>query len=210
MRFIIITILAASSYWGCASPESPYFEGVVSYTYSYQSDALDADSLRTVYPKTSDFYYSGPNYKSVFQAQELEEYIYFGENGKCYTRDTTGSGFLCEDYSKPTDTVFQLELRESDEVIPGHACQLLAVKAGGFDSEFYFSPEIRLPPESYRLHEAYNWRAIMEKTGGGMILKSVHHFEDFTMTGVATALRKEAMPDTIFEVPPAAIASPCD
>jgi hypothetical protein len=177
-----------------SEPDPDIFIGELEYSYSYSSDVLDQDSLRACKYRKSIFRYDLKNYQSTFIGKETVSYSYSGTSNLCISETNGKKNYECEDYGIQTDSVLHYAMYPSDELIFGHPCTILEIQSKYFWTRYYISQLLRIAPDTYKNHKAYNWAFYGKMTNGGLILKSVHKFKNHTMTGTITRLTERELP----------------
>ena len=176
---------------GCnRNKEEKYFVGEVVYSYTYESNILNTDSLAKERPVKGIFRYDLNNYQSRFQGKDTFTYYYSGSLNKCLSQSGSSEKFECEDYGINTDSVISWKIYPADEKVLGQDCDILELQKKTSFVKYYVSREEIVAPATYQIHKAYNWDVYGEKAKGGMILKLEHRFKNFTMKGIATDLKK--------------------
>lgn len=168
--------------------DTNYFTGQISYTYSYTSDSLNADSLSGIRPFRGIFRYDTSNYQSRFTGVDTFTYYYSGVLNKCLSAPGLSKEFECEDYSKETDSVISVKDYPTDEKILGYPCRILELQKKSSWVKYYYATDLHIAPATYKNHKAYNWDVYGIKAKGGLILKLEHRFKKFVMSGVADSL----------------------
>ena len=185
--YIPFTILVVLT--GCSNKkDAGYFSGEISYTYSYISDSLNADSISSLKPSRGFFRYDTANYQSRFIGADTFTYYYSGSLNKCLSESGSSKKYECEDYSIITDSVLSVKDYATDEVILGHPCRILELQKKNSWVKYYYATDIRIAPATYKNHKAYNWDIYGMKAEGGLILKMEHRFNKFVMSGVINDL----------------------
>ncbi len=169
--------------------EADFFIGQVNYSYQYESDQLNTDSLRSEKPWESKFRYGLENYQSRFIGKDTFTYFYSGNLNKCLSMQHGILDSLCEDYGKDTDSVMAFKIYDTDEKVLGYACKVLEYQSKLFRTKYYVSKNLKIAPATYKKHRAYNWSFYGEKAGGGLILKIEHWFNKYYMYGIATSVK---------------------
>ncbi len=196
-QFLIILNFACNS--EKQHPEETFFEGLIEYAYTYQSDALNVDTLKAQRPYKGMMIYKDSMYKSVFVANhKTETYIYNNAEGIAYDLSAEDS-IDCEDYKIQKDSILRYEILETDEKILGHEVKILEFDSKYATQRFYFSTKFKAAPHNYDKHLAYNWKFYKEKAKGGVILKVEHIFKNFTMFGIATNVEVKEIDNHEFE-----------
>ncbi|MBL7723502.1 MAG: hypothetical protein JNK27_05100 [Chitinophagaceae bacterium] len=182
--FIILIVLT-----GCNSKnEGEYFSGEISYTYSYTSEILNADSISRIRPSKGFFRYDTANYQSSFTGADTFTYYYSGSLNKCLSESGSSKKYECEDYSIITDSVLSVKDYATEEEILGHPCRILELQKKNSWVKYYYATDLRIAPATYKNHKAYNWDIYGMKAEGGLILKMEHRFNKFVMSGVVNGL----------------------
>jgi hypothetical protein len=88
-----------------SNKEEKYFTGEVVYSYAYESNILNTDSLAKERPVKGIFRYDLNNYQSQFQGKDTFTYYYSGSLNKCLSQSGSSENFECEDYGINTDSV---------------------------------------------------------------------------------------------------------
>ena len=185
----LIIILALLFIAGCRNSDSTYFTGIVEYAYAYTSDSLDTDSLTRTRPGKGILRYDTLNYQSQFISADTNTNYYSGILNKCLSR-TNPENYECVDYGEFTDSVISYRIINTDEKILGYSCKILEAQKKNSSLQYYFSNDLKIAPATYRRHVSYNWDFYGEKANGGLILKSEHRLNYFTMKGIATFLSR--------------------
>lgn len=170
----------------CSKKPDNYFIGTINYHYTYSSNLLNADSLTLVKPVESYLRYDENNYQSSFINADTIVYYYSGSYNKCISEKKGMQTYECEDYSVVTDSVLSFKLYDTSETVLGYKCRVLELQKKNSQVQYWVSTDLIISPATYKKHVSYNWDVYGEKAKGGLILKSLHHFPAYTMTGVAT------------------------
>lgn len=203
-----LPILLTSVAFAACKPgkEAAYFTGTISYSYTYSSDSLNADSLSAMRPSRSDFRYDLQDYQSRFTGKDTAVYYYSGKRNKCLEKTNGTENYSCDDYGLVTDSVISWKIYDAGEKVLGYACRILEIQKGNSWVKYHVSRDLRIAPATYEKHRSYNWDLYGEKAEGGLILRSEHRFRHFTMKGEATAVdRKDnafralKLDDTLFD-----------
>lgn len=186
--FVVFTLAFLVA--GCKQEkQNNYFIGTVEYYYTYSSDSLNVDSLTRIRPDKGFFRYDSLDYQSKFTGKDTVTYYYSGKINKAV--GASGSGeYECEDYSVASDSVTAIRVYDTDEKILGYSCGVIEMHKTRSWVQYYFAKELIMAPGTYQKHKAFNWDTYGIKTKGGLVLKVKHQFKNFTMTGVATTIRK--------------------
>jgi len=183
--FILVVNMA-----GCNSnKEEKYFAGEIVYTYTYESNILNTDSLAKERPVKGIFRYDLNNYQSRFMGKDTFTYYYSGTLNKCLSQSSNSQKFECEDYGINTDSVLSWKIYPADEILLGQNCDILELQKRTSFVRYYVSKEQRVAPATYQKHKAYNWDVYGEKANGGLILKLEHRFKNFIMKGTAIEVK---------------------
>lgn len=188
--FLIVRLSALLLLTGCKTSGNKYFTGTIEYAYSYSSDSLKIDSLTAARPKKGFFRYDDKDYQSEFTGADTNTYYYSGTLNKCVSESGFQKNYECEDYGVSTDSVLSFKLYDTGEKILGYGCKILEMQKTSSWVKYYISKEIKMSPATYSLHRSYNWDFYGEKSQGGVVLKLEHRFKSFTMSGIATSLKK--------------------
>ena len=190
--------------------EPHYFIGEVEYSYSYESDILNNDSLKAVKPFLSIFRFDLHNYQSRFIGQDTLTYYYSGKLNKCLSEKNDSRNYDCEDYGSAEDSVLSFRLSDTDEILFGQECQVLEFQTPHFNTRYFVSKEKHIAPETYRKHLSYNWSFYGEQCNGGLILKLEHQFKSYKMTGTATRVSEKTADFQALEVFESTILAMCN
>ncbi len=180
----------------CSNPSalpptgSPWFEGDITYQYTYSSSSLNADSLAQLRPHTGIMRFKGADYQSEFLASDTSYSVYVSSINRGYGYTNQQANEYCEDYSELTDSIIHHRVYATDTTILGHSCKVLEFQTTRALNRYYVSTTTPYHPDSYRHHKAYNWSFIGAQAEGGIVLKVEHHFGAYTMIGIATAVNK--------------------
>ena len=187
-----VAIISVTVFIKCTGSENePFFTGKINYEYSYESETLNADSLKQIKPSKSVFNYDLNNYQSRFIGNDTFSYYYSGLWNKAVSQTNSNSDFECEDYSLPTDSILSFKLYDTAEIIMGYHCRVIEFQTKRFWNRYYVSRDLKISPATYQKHKAYNLSFYGEQTGGGLILKLEHRFKNYTMKGVVTGIEKK-------------------
>jgi hypothetical protein len=192
-----------------ADAPADWFVGQIEYSYSYESDSLNIDSLAALKPWRSIFRYDTATYQSQFIGKDTFTYYYLSAINKAYYQKNSGSETDCEDYSQPTDSIHSFKVYDVPEKILGQACMVLEFQSNYFWNRYYVSKEQKIAPKTYQKHQAYNWSFYGEKAAGGLILGLEHRFKKYTMKGVATSIKQFPSQEQALQVPEAKITEAC-
>jgi hypothetical protein len=186
---------------GCNSnKEEKYFAGEVVYTYVYESNILNTDSLAKERPVKGIFRYDLNNYQSQFQGQDTFTYYYSGTLNKALSRAGSSQNYECEDYGIFTDSVISWKIYLTEEKILENDCDILELQKKTSFVKYYISKTKKIAPATYQKHKAYNWDVYGEKAKGGLVLKLEHRFKNFTMKGLAVDVSKKDNQYKAFEI----------
>jgi hypothetical protein len=195
MRFFFILLSIINALSNCKTTtkneRQDSFEGIIEYAYTYQSDSINIDSLKTNRPSSGQMVYKDSLYKSVFIGfigKNTESYIYDNHTGIAFHLSISSDSIDCEDYTAQNDTVFSYQIIETGEKILGEEVNILEFVSKYATQRFYYSLKHKVAPFNYDKHLAYNWNFYKEKTNGGVLLKVEHIFKKFTMIGIATKI----------------------
>lgn len=186
---LLISIILNCCVTDTKEPTDGYFQGKVRYSYSYETDLLNLDSLTRVRPAKSEFRFDQSNYQSIFFGQDTLAYYYLSDLNKCLSRKN-GVDQDCEDYSVNTDTILHFKVYDIEEKVLGHRSRVIEYQGKYFWNKYVVSRDLRLAPETYQKHQAYNWSFYGDQTGGGLILQLEHRFENYTMKGLAVDIQQ--------------------
>ncbi|MFZ1527263.1 MAG: hypothetical protein WAT19_00805 [Ferruginibacter sp.] len=192
---IIFPVLVTALFC-CANPAGKdrpaYFTGEIEYSYSYESNRLNQDSLSNTRPSRGIFRYDSSDYQSSFIGKkDTFTYYYSGRRNKCLSSLNGSIDSTCEDYSIVTDSIINWKLYPADEKLNGQFCDVLEMQKKNSWVRYYVSRQLKLSPTGYNRHKSYNWDFYGEKTGGGLILKLEHRFANFTMKGEAASITEK-------------------
>jgi hypothetical protein len=193
LRSLLVLFIA-----GCGTSDYKYFTGTIEYAYSYNSDALDADSLTRARFVKGVFRYDTLNYQSHFIGKDTATYYYSGKLNKSISK--TDGNYECEDYGIANDSVLSYKLYNTDEKVLGYSCKILELQKKNSWVKYYVSDDLRIAPATYKHHRAYNWDFYGEKAGGGLILKMEHRLKIFTLSGLVTNLAMKDKNFTALEI----------
>ena len=213
MKFIFVFFYLVILLGSCSTEKKiekkNAFEGLIEYAYSYQSDSLNIDTLRTQHPSSGMMIYKDSMYKSVFVANhKTETYIYNNAEGIAYDLSAEDS-IDCEDYKIQKDSVLRYDIHETDEKILGHEVKILEFDTKYATQRFYFSTKFKVAPYNYDKHLAYNWKFYKEKANGGVLLKVEHIFKKFTMISIATKIEQKEIDPKVFEIDKSKLTTTC-
>lgn len=168
-----------------------YFNGSITYNYTYESKTMNIDSLYNERPRKAVFRYDSLNYLSRFYGKDTITYYYSGKINKAL-EEVNGSGnYTCEDYGQLTDSVISIKQYPANETVLGQQCDILEMQKKNSWVKYYVSREIKIAPPTYIHHKAYNMDLYGNKADGGLILKLEHRFKNFTMKGLASEISKK-------------------
>lgn len=191
-NLIVIFIFLITGAGSCIGTKQHYFNGHITYAYTYETERLNFDSLSRLKPEKGFFRFDQNNYQSRFAGKDTVTYYYSGALNKCLSK-LRGSGKMeCEDYSMETDSVTSWKLYSTEEKILGLDCDIIEIENSKSSVKYFVSKELRIAPGTYQNHKAYNWGFYASKANGGLILKIEHRFADFIMHGIATEVKNEA------------------
>lgn len=204
LMFLLMSCFYLQCTPGHKAPDS-YFRGEIVYSYTYESDVLNVDSLTAIKPHTGVFRYDSTGYMSRFIDKDTFSYYYSGRYNKCIAETNGRKDYTCEDYGVATDSIHHWKVYDTDEKILGYSCRIIEYKTNIFWNRYYISKDLRIAPATYQKHKAYNWSFYGEKSEGGLILKLEHRFKNYTMKGIATSVdtgdesfKAFAIPDSLF------------
>ncbi len=188
---ILVPLIAL--FCSCTNPADKslpdFFRGEIEYSYSYESNQLNQDSLRIARPFKGIFRYDSADYQSSFISKnDSFTYYYSGVRNKCLSSFNGIIDSTCEDYSAATDSILSWKLYPANEKIYGQDCNVLEMQKKNSWVQYYVSRDRKLSPASYKRHRSYDWDFYGEKAGGGLILKLEHRFAKFTMKGSVVAV----------------------
>lgn len=186
----LIAIFLSFAVMSCTAPENSYFTGIVEYDYTYSTDSLNVDSLSETRPSKGILRYDTLNYQSKFTGIDTNTNYYSGLLNKCLSQTNHLGNYECQDYGAFTDSVISYKIIDTDEKILGYSCKILEVQKKNSWLRYYFSSDLTIAPATYNKHASYNWDFYGEKANGGLILKSEHRLNYFTLKGTATAINK--------------------
>lgn len=172
------------------SIDKKYFTGIIEYQYSYESNVLNSDSLKRVKPFKSLFRYDNNDYQSQFIGQDTLTYYYSGKLNTCLSQTNSQQNYECEDYGILTDSIIYFKVYDADEKVIGHPCKIVEFQTNYFWNKYYISADLKIAPDTYQKHLAYNWSFYGDKADGGLILKLEHRFKNYTMKGIVVELKK--------------------
>ena len=192
--FSVLLILLIFQIFACRQEnyeeKFPYFQGEVEYAYTYESEVLDVDSLNENKPHTGVFRYDLDNYKSTFFSQiDTLSYYYLSETNSALAQDNAQIVRECENYGIPTDSIIYFNVYETNEEVMRHSCKVIEYKSKQLWNQYFVSKEIKVSPNTYKDHFAYNMEFYGRESDGGLILKLEHRFKKYTMKGIATRIR---------------------
>ena len=164
-----------------------YFFGQITYAYHYESETLDIDSISNLKPRIGIFRYDLENYQSQFIGPDTTTYYYVGRVHKVAYMDKNGN-YECEDYGFPTDSIITFKKYETDIKILGQPIKVLEFQSKLFWTRYYVSKDLKISPKTYKDHIAYNMSFYGHQTDGGLILRVVHKFKNYTMIGEVISL----------------------
>lgn len=192
MRKFIIPILMSFGFASCLSSKfNPSFIGSIRYQYSYNSNILDVDSLRSVRPGVGLFRYDRSSYQSSFVGIDTLTYYYSGRINKCLSQVGNSTSFECEDYGLHTDSILFIKDYSCNEKILGYSCRILEIQKKASWVRYYYATDLHIAKATYKNHRSYNWDAYGNSAKGGLVLKLEHRFARFTMTGIAVEIDKQ-------------------
>ncbi len=189
-RFQLAILFCLIFFLRCGGSKGKYFTGTLEYAYSYESSILNADSLAQVKFAKSIFRYDLNDYQSQFISKDTFTYFYSGSLNKCLSETNSRRDYECEDYAAPTDSILYFKVYDTDEKVLGHPCRILEFQSKYFWNRYYVSKDLKIAPNTYQKHLAYNWAFYGEKAEGGLILKLEHRFKNYTMKGIVTDLKQ--------------------
>lgn len=184
----ILMLFGVTFLFSCSSKKGPFFIGKINYDYTYESNSLNVDSITKLRPSKSVFKFDKYNYQSQFIISDTLKYFYSGKYNKCISPIAKSDKYDCEDYSIPTDSILSYNEYETDEKILGHSCKIIEFQTKHFWNRYYVATDLKISPDTFINHKAYNWKFYGEKSNGGLILKLEHRFKKFTMKGIATSI----------------------
>jgi hypothetical protein len=207
LLLLVLSILGCkSTSYTDNSATTKYFTGSIEYQYSYESNLVNADSLRKINPFKSFFRYDVYDYQSQFIGKDTYTYFYSGKLNKCISETNSTKNYECEDYGSYTDSIISFKVYDTDEKILGHRCKIIEYQTKYFWNRYYVSLDFKISPHTYQKHLAYNWSFYGDKANGGLILKLEHRFKKYTMSGIAVGIQEfdetfkaNEIPEKLFE-----------
>ncbi|MBK6544441.1 MAG: hypothetical protein IPG12_04105 [Saprospiraceae bacterium] len=191
---LLVSFIACKSLHNFDNKEVPfntkYFTGIIKYKYTYESNVLNADSLKRIKPNKSLFRYDNNDYQSQFIGKDTLTYFYSGKLNKCLSETNSKKDYDCEDYGMLTDSIIYFKIYNTDETIMGYKCKIIEYQTKYFWNKYYVSRDLKISPNTYIRHLAYNWSFYGTKTNGGLILKLEHRFKNYIMKGEAVEIKK--------------------
>lgn len=166
---LLILLLNVTS---CNNKEEKYFTGEIVYTYAYESNILNTDSLVKERPVKGIFRYDLNNYQSQFQGKDTFTYYYSGNLNKPLSQAGSSRNFECEDYAMAADSVISWKIYPAHEKILEQNCDILELQKKTSFVKYYVSKTERVAPTTYQKHKAYNWDVYGEKAKGGVNIET--------------------------------------
>jgi hypothetical protein len=188
---------------------SDLFYGEVQYSYTYESNKLNVDSLSKIKPVKSIFRYDAQNYQSSFIGKDTHTYYYISKLNKCLSQTNNLNNYECEDYSIASDSIISFKVYDTEEKILGHTCMIVEYQTKTMWNRYYVSKQFKITPDTYKNHKAYNWNFYGEKSQGGLILKLEHRFKNYTMKGIATSIKQDGIDFKAIELNEDIISKAC-
>lgn len=179
-----------------------YFSGKISYHFQF-TDLEGNDMTQELIPyygASHDYYIDGRNYKS-YTGQKLRQ-LYFAETNTHYgvMNDTVE----ITDGSTRSSLRFMVKLLSQTENIAGYECNILRVWTDYAETDYYFSPLIRVDSEAFAKHIFGEWGQMLIATEGALPLKIVTRHEPSGVIWTSTATEITPMKLTSQDfVPPA-------
>lgn len=210
MKNLLFIFLTCLVFLNCKTEEVADFEGFIKYEYTYESDSLNVDTLKKHRPSLSLFYYKDSLYLSSFIGQSTDMYIVNGKTGVAYYLSGENDTIVCEDYTKQTHQIKNYNLLPSEETVLGYDTRILEIEMEDATTRFWVSTDLKVNPQNFKNHIAYNWFFYLQKADGGIILKMEHEYPTFTMKGLATQIQSMEVPDSKFHLPENSTIIPCE
>ncbi len=211
MKYLLIFFLNVVIFFNCSTVEEfPEFEGFINYQYTYESDSLNVDTLTKYRPTSSEFYYKDSLYFSSFISKTRDSYVVNGKTGFAWYLSSETDTAVCEDYTKRTESIKTFRTLPSKETVLGYDTRILEIEGQNSTTRFWVSTDLKVNPENFAKHQAYNWYFYLQKADGGIILKTEHEFPKFTMNGIATKIIEMSVPDSVFHIPENTVLIPCE
>jgi hypothetical protein len=159
-----------------------YFSGELHYqlTVVPKSPGINADSLLDLEPGTSSLYLiTDRYYKSTYfrDGKQTYSYTYHDETRRMYD-EVAGKAYITWRDSRKGNTEFIGAVLHKDSVLTilGHTCFMGERIYEDYRSKTWYTPDLRINPESFRGHEVGDWYRQMKAVGGAMSLKTVTEY----------------------------------
>ena len=65
--------------------------------------------------------------------------------------------------------------------VKGKDCLIVYQENDYAKSKHYFSKNLKINPDIYLNHKAYQWDELMKNGNGGLVLRSEHSYKDYTL-----------------------------
>lgn len=207
---ILLTLVICSCSQKTYKEEYPYFQGEIEYAYSYETESLDLDSLTEIKPSKAVFRYDLFNYQSKYFAKDTTSYFYLSETNSAVSQTNNVFDQSCQDYSIPTDSIIYFNIYETNEEVLKQACKVVEYKSKSMWNQYMVSKEMKISPQTYKNHVAYNWQFYGVEAAGGLILRLEHRFPSYTMKGIATRIKIFYNSETALEISTEKIKNLCN
>ena len=189
-QVFIVALFMLNLACNLAEPKKPtYFTGQIEYTYSYESDVLNIDSLSALKPSKSIFRFDLHNYQSQFFGQDTITYYYLEKINRALSKTNNKLDSVCQDYGVETDSLRSLRVYDGTQTILGYTTQIIEFQGKYFWNRYEVSKKHKISPATYSRHESYNWSVYGSQTEGGLILRSTHDFGRYSMIGQVCSIK---------------------
>lgn len=197
-RLLLISFLALSYSYSFAQD----FEGIITFSISYESLPDEMKEAVSMLPKEQTFYIKNNKSKFVQNSSISSTVVISDSNTKTSTvlMDAMGQKFkmtidtddLSEIENVSTDEI-KIEYVNESKTIAGYTCKKAIVLMDGFDQEavFYYTEEIA--PLMLSGMEGLHLK--------GLPLEYIISMDGMTMVMKASEVKKTTVPDSTFDIP---------
>jgi len=194
----------------CASQNltAQHFQGEIVYAITYESriPGISNDSLAQLIGRNQSVYVISPDgYKTTYYMDDVEVYSYTYQKttGRMFDYSVGDSFLTWRDSKMRTGPTYPVTLnRDTTLKILKRRCFLVHRKRpnGGYYDSWY-SKKLRIDYANYINHHAGSWNQQLETTNGGLPLKTVAAFPNYTEISEAIVITKRVVSADEFNLP---------
>ena len=175
------------------------FAGYILYEYSYvDSTGQDiTERLAKEQGREQHYYINGTDYVAFDEAGALEQLYNSSSNQYFfpYQGEMQALSGAVEFPAAPN-----VILLEEQTTILGYECKALIFVMETGKTTYYYSDEVAIDPEPFKVHRFGNWATYLLQTKGALALKIVSEQEGYTRIMEATKIEQREMKEDLFDI----------